>query len=84
MYSDGPPAEATAAPDEQEAEGGATALIPKSLCPGMKPGDPIELKIVRVHDDQYEVSYAPEEESMEEPSAPPEAAPDAAMAGMME
>ncbi len=85
MYSDAPPAPDSAAPDEEEAQGGTTALIPKSLCPGMKPGDMINLKIDRVHDDQYQVSYIPEqtEETGEEQAAPPEASPDQDMASMM-
>jgi hypothetical protein len=66
-------------------EGTETALIPQSLCPGMKPGDELVLKIDRVHGEEYEVSYAPKEESPEE--APPESAPpsgDPQMASMME
>lgn len=38
-----------------------TALLPSSICPGMKVGDVIELRIVRTHDKEYEVSYEPEE-----------------------
>jgi hypothetical protein len=44
------------APEDTESK---TALIPKEICPGKKPGDTITMRVVRVHDDQYEV----EEES---------------------
>lgn len=46
-------------------EGRETALIPSSLCPGMKPGEEVVLKIEAVHDDQYAVSYAPKEKTYE-------------------
>lgn len=47
--------------EREEKENQETALIPSSLCPGMKPGDVIELRIVRTHDKEYEVAYEPEE-----------------------
>ena len=38
-----------------------TALLPLDICPdAMKPGDELTLKVVRVHDDQYEVEYSSE------------------------
>ena len=37
-----------------------TALVPESLCPGMKPGDEMVLKIEEVQEGQYLCSYAPE------------------------
>jgi len=75
-YSDAP-ATAPSTPDASkdndadEEGGGETALLPKSLCPDMKPGDTIPVKVVRIHEDQYEVSYEPEKkEETEEPMAP--------------
>jgi len=72
---------ASASKSDPESEG-ATALLPKSIFPGMEPGDELVLKITRVHDDQYEVEYsaAPEEDE-EVPAEEPEAAPGAPPAG---
>lgn len=50
-----------------EDTGDSTALLPSSLCPGMKPGDTITLNIERVLEGQYEVSYQKEGERSEEP-----------------
>lgn len=36
-----------------------TATIPKSLCPGMKAGEEVVLRIDKVLEDEYLVSYAP-------------------------
>lgn len=44
-----------------------TGLINSDLCPGMKEGDMLQLRIVAVHDKEYEVEYEPEKESGEEP-----------------
>ena len=38
---------------------GAQYTIPADICPGMKPGDEMVLKIVGVNDGQYTVSYSP-------------------------
>ena len=77
LYGDGdsptpdqaPPAEEPAADTDPKADvkEGKTALLDESICPGMKPGDEVVLKIVGVHDGQYSVSYspAPKEESPE-------------------
>lgn len=46
-----------------------SALVPKELCPGMKPGDMIELKIKRVLDNQYEVEYTGADENESEPTS---------------
>lgn len=90
MYSDAP--EAAAAPPSEEApaekegeEGtGETALVPSSLCPGMKAGDEMVVKIDRVLENQYEVSYAPEKGKGEAPPPAAEPAGDGGMASMME
>lgn len=52
-------------PDEtktEDSDESPTAVLPKSILMGkeFKPGDEIVLKIDRIHDDQVEVSYAPE------------------------
>lgn len=80
-YDDEAPPEQTSMPakdespeqaeDRQDSE--KTALIPSSLCPGMDVGDEVVLKIVGVHESEYEVAYAPEKgkdkgEESEEPS----------------
>lgn len=73
-YEDGPPAEQTDGKGGMEPkdldDNGKTALIPESLCPGMDVGDEVVLEIVGVHEDEYEVKYAPkkEEKTKEEPS----------------
>lgn len=56
-------------PDDSEAgPEGVTALLPKSICPGMdlKPGDEIKLKVEKVLEDEVEVSYEKGDEA--EPS----------------
>ena len=54
-------------PASKEAEGGETALLPKSfLSGGAKPGDTITLTVSRILDDQVEVTKGPTE-SEEEP-----------------
>lgn len=75
-YSDDPePAEGTPAEEagesaeyESEEQGGEkkTAVIDSSICPGMKPGDDMILKIEAVRDGEYTVSYSPEPETPEE------------------
>lgn len=67
LYGDGE-APRPPKPDDQEDAGqkeeqetsGETALVPISLCPGMKPGDEMVVHIDKVLDDQYQISYAPE------------------------
>jgi len=38
---------------------GTTAVVPSELCPGMKVGDEMVVKILSVDDDSYEIGYAP-------------------------
>jgi len=45
--------------DEDESEDARTALLPKSICEGMKPGEELVLRIDKVLDSEYQVSYAP-------------------------
>lgn len=54
--------------NEMEEQGGETALLPSSLCPGMEPGDKLVLRIVASRGDQYEVAYESEEGESEQPS----------------
>lgn len=82
-YSDSPDTSAAAPAAEKEDSGGQTALLPKSICPGMKPGDEMVLKITAVHDDQYQVSYAPEESHEAASPESPQGGGDAEMASMM-
>ncbi|OLE10696.1 MAG: hypothetical protein AUG89_11575 [Acidobacteria bacterium 13_1_20CM_4_56_7] len=77
MYDDATPSDKPAE-KKDEATSSETALLPKSICPGMEPGQELVLKIDRVHDDQYEVSYAPEPKK-EEPAKQPDE-----MSSMME
>jgi len=73
--------------DRAAATEGKTALIDSDICPGMKPGDEMVVKIRRVMDKQYEVEYSPEPKDKEsgpgegEASAAPK---DSEMASMME
>ena len=66
---DAPPPEDKASKSEEGSE--QTALVPESLCPGMKPGDEMVVKIEEVQDGQYLVSYAPEEGGEEEKGEEP-------------
>ena len=90
-YGDGDAAPSGGAPASEEAgneqphDTGSTAVVPSELCPGMKVGDEMVLKIVGVDDDSYEVAYAPKEGKGEEEEAPAAApAPEGSMASMME
>jgi hypothetical protein len=53
---------------------GNTAVVPAELCPGMKVGDSLMLKIVGVDQDSYEVAYKPDDQGGEEeaPQQPPD------------
>lgn len=55
---------------EENRDSENTTLIPSSLCPGMDVGDEVVLKIVGVHEDEYEVAYSPKKEKskQDEPS----------------
>lgn len=69
-------------PDKDEMEG-QTALIPKSLCPGMEVGDEVKLKVVGVHEDELEVAYEGKgEEGKSESESEPEPKPMPMRSGM--
>jgi len=73
--------------EDQPHDTGTTAVVPSELCPGMKVGDEMVVKILSVDDDSYEIGYAPkegkggDEEGAAEAPAPP---PEGSMASMME
>ena len=91
-YGDGDASPGGGAPAPENEGGGqphdtgTTAVVPSELCPGMKVGDEMVLKIVGVDDDSYEVAYAPKEgKPDEQEEAPAQApAPEGSMASMME
>lgn len=94
MYGDADTAEASPNTSTESAEPkdteSKTALIDSAICPGMEPGDEMVVKIEKVMDKEYLVSYAPEPESEEKSTteeAPTEEAPASpapSMASMME
>lgn len=80
-YFEDDPSKDAPAPDAKEGgdddkQGDApTFLINADVCPDMKPGESMELRVVAVHDKEYEVSYQPKDDKEEGEDAPPEEAP---------
>jgi len=74
----------TSRPEEDANGETATSLLPKAFFMGktLEPGSRCEVEVVRVHDDQVEVSYVQHEAENETEQPLPEY--DAEMAGMME
>jgi hypothetical protein len=74
LYDDGPAEDQTEMPgkgDNQDTDdSGKTALIPSSLCPGLKVGETIALEIVAVNEDEYQVKYSHDEEGEDESEEP--------------
>lgn len=77
---DSPQAEAPASggpaenkPEDDQGDGGKTFLLPSEICPGMKVGDEFPVKVEKVLEDQYEVSYNPASEDKGEPESGGEA-----------
>jgi len=69
--------------DDKQDEGGKTFLVPSEICPGMKPGEEMVVKIEEVHDEQYSISYAPkkkkegdEKDGSEEMASAPNPSPE--------
>lgn len=62
--------EPDASNEDEAGPEGVTALLPKSICPGMdvQPGQTITLKVVKTYDDEIEVEY----EKDDKPSDPSE------------
>lgn len=87
MYGDSQVAAPSGPDEEEQEEGQQTTTVPKSICPGMKVGDEMVLKIVADHDQSWEVAYAPGKDQEEEGGGgqgyggPP---PDEGMGSMME
>lgn len=91
LYGDSSPEPGEPPHDEKaeakEDQGERSATLPKSICPGMKPGDQMVLDIAQVTDDSYVVTYTPKDEPVkgEEPSEPAGAPPgEGGMSSMME
>lgn len=74
--------------DKEEPKETQTALIDSSICPGMEPGDEMVVKIDKVLENQYLVSYAPEpskeEETSEMEEAPMPGPGEGSMAAMLQ
>jgi len=49
-----------AKPQGDAQEGQQTFLVPKAACPGMSVGDPLNSRVVAVHEEEYECQYVPE------------------------
>lgn len=79
LYGDGPDQTAAANSEEttqkerDEETQGKTAVINSEICPGMKPGDEMVLRIVAVNEGEYTVEYAPSKEEPEQAGEPAEA-----------
>lgn len=71
MYSDSQEMAEPAEKKEEEGEYEETT-IPKSICPGMKVGDEVVLKITGELEDEWRVAYAPQESKEHEESEPEE------------
>ena len=100
MYGDGGEATMTAdrpgdkmpAQDEEEKPSEQkTALIDSSICPGMEVGDEMVVKIIGIHDKEYEVAYSEEPDKEkggdgegEAPTAKGEGNPGGGMSSMYE
>lgn len=86
-YGDGDQSSDTPAPsggEDTPHDTGTTAVVPSELCPGMKVGDEMVVKIIGVDDNSYEIAYAPKEGKGEEETPAPAPAPEGSMASMME
>lgn len=86
--SGGGPATAEEPGDDRPHDTGTTAVVPSELCPGMKVGDEMVVKILSVDDDSYEIGYAPKEGKGEDKgegeAQAPAPAPEGSMGSMLE
>ena len=64
-----PPTSPDAPKEKEESDGGNTFLINREVCPDMKPGGMLTLRVNRVLDNELEVSY---EKEGKDPEAKPE------------
>lgn len=46
--------------DDSEKGAENPVLVNSEVCPGMKPGDKLPLRVLRVHEGEYECAYEPE------------------------
>ena len=62
-YSDGEDQMPQGQPEDDNSNDkvGESALIPKSLCPNMKVGEEVTLRIVAGRDSEWQVEYEPKE-----------------------
>ena len=70
-YGEDPQAPTMTQQPEEKGEG-KTFLVNKEICPGMKVGDEMVSRIVAIHEHEYELEYAPKEESETPPESEPE------------
>lgn len=91
MYGDGAaPGGAEPSEEQEEKTEYPEQVINSAVCPGMKAGDTLEVRVVAVRDGEYVVQYEPEDEGREEreesppPREPAAAPPGGEMASMME
>jgi hypothetical protein len=69
--------------DGKGADDQKTFVVPEEVCPGMKPGDQMQARVLRVNEGSYEMSYEPSEKEETPPAEEP--APDeGSMASMMQ
>lgn len=61
-----------------------TFLINSEVCPDLKPGETLKLRVVGVHDGEYEVQYEMEEEKEPEKASAPPPQSDPETASMMD
>jgi len=87
LYDNAETPESAASPEGETDTGEKkTAVIDSSICPGMEPGKEFTVKVEKVMEDQYLVSYTPtDEKEMEEPEGEmSQEPPTGPMSGMME
>lgn len=73
--------------DDESKDQGQTAIVPSELCPGMKVGDTMTVKIVSVDEDSYEISYVDKGKGGDEETGPGEGqaqVPEGSMQSMLE
>jgi hypothetical protein len=72
-FDDAPAGAAPKMEEKEESTKGETGILPKSLMGGkeFKPGEEIVLKVVAVHENDFEVEYSHDESKEEQGSEPP-------------
>ncbi len=82
IYGEGQGDEAADSGDNDS--GQQTAVIPSEMCPGMKVGDEITLRIVGSDENSYEVAYDKNEEPGDDSKMAPAEVPAGSTESMME